>query len=372
MPARIARIETRTYRYPLEPAFHAAWDPVPRMAQEATLVLVHADDGSVGHASGGDGLPDRALLERLLTGVDPGDFETVRGICETVDFHFGRPWAVEVACWDLAGRMSGDPVWRLSGGRQPRLTAYASTGELATPEQRAGRAAELRDRGIQALKIRFHHADWREDFEVVEAVRDRVGPGMRVMVDANQGWRMPGDLSPRWDVATAAACARALEPLGIHWLEEPLHTADLDGYAALRAQTGVPIAAGEMVRQEHEARDLITRGGVDVIQCDVLFCGGISGCRRIAAIAEEHGSTWSPHTWSNGYGLLANLHAACGFSTHPYLEVPYDPPAWSAERRDWLLSSVLEISDDGTISAPDRPGLGLEPDLEELEQWRID
>lgn len=370
MPA-IAGIETRTYRFPLDPPFRAAWDPVPRTAQEATLVIVNADDGTVGYASGGDGLPDRALLERLLLGIDPADAEAVRQICETVDFHFGRPWAVEVACWDLAGRISGTPVWQLAGGRQERLLAYASTGELALPEERASRAAGLRDRGIRALKIRFHHADWREDVEVVEAVRERVGPEMRIMVDANQGWRMPGDISPSWDVATAAACAQALEPFDIHWLEEPLHTADVDGYAALREQTSVPIAAGEMVRQEHEARDLVVRGRVDVIQCDVLFCGGISGCRRVAALAEEHGIVWSPHTWSNGYGLLANLHAACGFSTHPYLEVPYDPPAWSAERRDWLLPSVLEIGDDGTIAAPDGPGLGLEPDLEELERWRI-
>jgi L-alanine-DL-glutamate epimerase-like enolase superfamily enzyme len=157
----------------------------------------------------------------------------------------------------------------------------------------------------------------------------------------------------------------------VHWLEEPLSSADVDGYAALAETTGIRIAAGEMVRHEHEARDLIVRGRVDVIQCDVLLSGGIGGCRRIAGLAEQAGATWSPHTWSNGYGLIANLHAACGFSTHPYVEVPYDPPAWSAERRDWLLPFVLEIADDGTIAPPPGPGLGVEPDLDALEQWRI-
>jgi len=191
------------------------------------------------------------------------------------------------------------------------------------------------------------------------------------MVDANQGWRMPGDLAPAWDLATARACAAALEPLRIHWLEEPLPTADVDGYAALVASTSVPIAAGEMVRQEHEARDLLTRGGIAVIQCDVLFCGGIGGCRRIAALARELGRSWSPHTWSNGYGLAANLHAACALSTHGYVEVPYDPPAWSAERRDWMLPFVLEIAGDGTIAPPPGPGLGVEPDLDALERWRV-
>ena len=368
---RIASIETRTYRHPLDPPFRAAWDPVPRSAQEATLVIVTADDGSTGYASGGDGLPDRAVLERLLREVDPRDSELVQRICETVDFHGGRPWAVEIACWDLAGRVLGEPVWQLLGGRQERLLAYASTGELVDPGERARRAVELHDAGVRALKIRFHGADWRDDVAVVRAVRDAVGEAMEIMVDANQGWRMPGDVSPPWDLATAAACTAELEPLAVHWLEEPLPTAAVDDYAALTDSTPVRIAAGEMVRFEHEARDLVARGGIDVIQCDVLFCGGFTGCRRVAEFASAHGRVWSPHTWSNGYGLVANLHAACAFSTHPYVEVPYDPPAWSAERRDWMLPFVLEIAPDGTVAPPPGPGLGVEPDLDALERWRV-
>src|SRR5436305_1679832 len=328
---RVASIETRSYRHPLDPPFQAAWDPTPRDVQDSTLVIVTADDGSRGYASGGDGLPDRALLERFLRDVDLRQTDTVQRICETVDFHGGRPWAVEIACWDLAGRDEGRPLWQMLGGRHERLLAYASSGELAEPAERARRALELRDAGLRALKIRFHHSDWRDDVRVVESVRDAVGPEMEIMVDANQGWRMPGDLAPAWDLATARECATALEPLRIHWLEEPLPTADVDGYAALVASTRVPIAAGEMVRQEHEARDLLIRGGIAVIQCDVLFCGGIGGCRRIAGLARELGRSWSPHTWSNGYGLVANLQAACALSNHGYVEVPYDPPAWSAE-----------------------------------------
>jgi L-alanine-DL-glutamate epimerase-like enolase superfamily enzyme len=262
-------------------------------------------------------------------------------------------------------------VWQLLGGDGRSLAAYASTGELAGPQERASRAVALRDGGLRALKIRFHHADWRDDVRVVEAVREAVGDEMEIMVDANQGWRMPGDLASAWDLATARACAAALEPLRIHWLEEPLPTADVDGYAALVASTRVPIAAGEMVRQEHEARDLLTRGGIAVIQSDVLFCGGIGGCRRVADLARELGRSWSPHTWSNGYGLVANLHAACALSNHGYVEVPYDPPAWSAERRDWMLPFVLEIAGDGTIAPPPGPGLGVEPDLDALERWRV-
>jgi D-galactarolactone cycloisomerase len=367
---RIAGIETRRYAFPFEPPLRVAWDPVPRTQQEATVVIVRSDEGHEGCASG-DALPDRELLERLLVGVDPLRTEVVREVCETVDFHHGRPWTVEAAVWDLAGRALDTPCWRLLGGRSERLLAYASSAELLPAEERVARILALRDAGVRAVKLRFHHDDWREDVAVVEAVRDAVGPELELMVDANQGWRMPGDREPRWDVATAAQCARALEPLRVYWLEEPLRTDDLAGYRALRSRTDLRLAAGEMVRGAHEARDLIARGGVDVIQTDVVLAGGFSGCRRVAALADLHGRMWSPHTWSNGYGLVANLHLALAVSTCPFVEVPYDPPGLSAQRRDWLLPAPVEIAADGTIAPPPGPGLGVVPDFDALQQWRV-
>jgi L-alanine-DL-glutamate epimerase-like enolase superfamily enzyme len=324
-----------------------------------------------GIASGGDGLPDLETLRRGLVGLDPLRTAAVREVCETVDFHGGRPWAVEIAVWDLVGKALAVPLWRLLGGRSERLVAYASSGELLPAAERAERCLALRDAGVRAVKLRFHHADWRDDLAVVEAVREAVGDSLAIMVDANQGWRMPGDREPRWDVATATQCARALERLGVHWLEEPLRTDDAQGYASLRALTGLRLAGGEMVRGAAEARDLVVAGRLDVLQCDVLFCGGIGGCRRLAALADLHGRAWSPHTWSNGLGLVANLHAALAFSTVPFVEVPYDPPAWSHERRDWLLPKPLAIASDGTIAPPDGPGLGVEPDVDALDRWRV-
>jgi len=368
---KITGVEARVYRYPLDPPFVAAWDPVPRAEQEATVVLVHTDEGVTGIASGGDGLPDRALLERLLVGLDPLRTEAVREVCETVDLHGGRPWAVEIAVWDAVGKALDVPLWRLLGGRSDRLLAYASSGELLEPAERVERCLELRERGVRAVKIRFHRADWRDDVAVVAAVRAAVGAELEILVDANQGWRMPGDRGSRWDVATAAQCARELEALGVYWLEEPLRTDDAEGYRALRSRTDVRLAAGELVRTTAEARDLVVRGGVDVVQADVLFVGGIGGCRRVAALADLHGRAWSPHTWSNGLGLVANLHAALAFSPVPYVEVPFDPPAWSPERRDWLLAEPLAIAVDGTIAPPDGPGLGVDPDFDALERWRI-
>jgi D-galactarolactone cycloisomerase len=367
---RISAIETRRYALPLDPPFHAAWDPEPRTRQDATLVIVHSDEGLTGYASGDD-LPDRALLERLLVGLDPFRTEVVRELCETVDFHGARPWTAEIAVWDLVGRALGTPCHVLLGGRSERLLTYASSGERVDDDERVARCLALREAGVRAVKLRFWRDDWREDVELAERVRDAVGPAVELMVDANQGWRMPGDRRPRWDVATAAQCARALEPLGIYWLEEPLRTDDVDGYAALRRLTGLRLAAGEMVRSAHEARDLVVRGGVDVIQTDVVLSGGIGGCRRVAALADLHGRAWSPHTWSNGLGLVANLHLALAVSTCPHVEVPYDPPAWSPERRDWLLPEPVEIAADGTIAPPPGPGLGVVPDLDGLERYRV-
>ena len=102
-------------------------------------MLVHSDVGVTGYASG-DHLPDREVLERFLVGLDPLRTEAVREICETVDFHGGRPWTAECAIWDLAGRLLDTPVWRLLGGRNERLLAYASSGELVEP----GRARTAR------------------------------------------------------------------------------------------------------------------------------------------------------------------------------------------------------------------------------------
>jgi len=368
---RIASVEVRRYGVALDPPFHAAWDPVPRARSEAALVIVRADDGTAGYASG-DELPDSALLERLLVGLDPRRTEVVRELCETVDFHGGRPWIAEVAVWDLAARALGEPQWRLLGGRSERLLAYASSGELVESAERARRVLALRDAGVRAVKLRFHHADWREDVAVIEAVRDAVGSDVELMVDANHGWRMAGDRARPWDVADAIQCARALEPLGVYWLEEPLPTTDVDGYARLRAATSLRIAAGEMVRSLHEARDLVLRGGVDVVQPDVVLAGGMGGCRRIAALADLCDRMFSPHTWSNGLGLVANLHLALAVSTCPYVEVPLDPPGWSAERRDWLLDGpAVAIAADGSVAPPPGPGLGVTPDLDALDARRI-
>ena len=368
---KIASIEVRRYRNLWGTPVTMSWDPVPRTYQDAEVVIVTADDGTVG-IGGGDNLPDLKLLQRHLVGLDPRRLDLIHRICETVDFHGGRPWVAEAACADLAARAAGEPLWRFLGGRNESLLAYASTAEVIDPAERAERTMHLRMAGFKAVKLRLPLGDWRQAATVVEQVRDAIGADMEIMVDANYGWRMAGDPRLGWDVAEAVQAARAFERMGVYWLEEPLPTADVGGYAELRAKTALRIAGGEMIRQSHEARDLLLRGGVDVIQCDVALAGGITGARRLADLAVLSGRMWSPHTWTNGLGFLVNLHAALAWSTCPFVEVPFDPPGWGPDRRDWLLPAPLFAGEDGTIRPPEGPGLGIPTDLAWLEASRLD
>ena len=121
----------------------------------------------------------------------------------------------------------------------------------------------------------------------LEAVRARVGDSLELLVDCNQGWRLPWDTETHGSFKDALAVARELERLNVYWMEEPLHRADYAGMRALRAATDVRVAAGEMTRQLHELRDLITGGCVDVVQPDAALVGGITGLRRIAVMAQE-------------------------------------------------------------------------------------
>ena len=272
---------------------------------------------------------------------------------------------------DVVAKSLDQPLYEMLGGSRHSFPAYASTGERLGAKARAERTLQWRQQGIRAIKLRLFHQNWREDMAIVEAVRSAVGDSMEILVDANHGWRMPGDRSPRWDLATAAECAGVLAELGVYWLEEPLDTASVDDYVQLRRLAALPIAGGEMVRSLAETEQLIRAGAFDVVQNDVVLAGGIEGARRVAQWADQSSILWSPHTWSTGYGLVANLHVALALSTAGFIEVPYDPPGWSPARRDFMLPEPLEIADDGTISPPAGPGLGVEPDFDVLERWRV-
>lgn len=367
---KITGITVTHHRLPLDPPFNASWDTRPRRHFDATIVRVTTDEGLVGVGSG-DTMTGFAGHEDLFVGADPMALERHWRILSNIQFHYGRCWPLDLALWDLAGKITGQPVWRLLGGLSDRVPAYASSGILRAPEALADAAEAYLAQGFKALKIRFHRGDWRADIAALEAVRARVGTKLDLMVDCNQGWRMSWDAYSPWSLKDALQVARELERVGVYWMEEPLHRADREGMRRLREATDVRIAGGEMTRELTEFRDLLRDGCLDVVQPDAALVGGITGLKRVAAYAEAANVVFTPHTWTNGMGVVANAHLTCGLADAPYLEFPYDPPEWSLARRDFPVRAPLEVDRDGFVVLSETPGLGYELDEERLAATRI-
>ena len=356
---KIARVRLERRSIDLDPPFFAAWDPEPRRSFEATIVLVETDEGLTGVGSG-DTMDGFERYEHLFVGRDPLAIERHVAVLETITFHAGRYWPLEAALWDLAGKGAGKTVAELFGGQLTRLPAYASTGEQRSPPERADSALRLREEGFKALKLRIDRTKLEEGLAAVEAVRAAVGDSMDILVDLNQGWRMPGDVGPALDTATVSATAARLRDLGVFWLEEPLPREDIKGYAALRRDGAVRIAGGEMARTTSELEAFEAADALDVYQPDAVLSVGLLRERELAERVTARGHFFTPHTWTNGIGLLANLQLTAGVGGGPYLEFPYDPPGWTPERRDFMLAEPVRVDAEGFIAVPDRPGLGFE------------
>ncbi|TPQ51157.1 isomerase [Prosthecomicrobium hirschii] len=367
---KITAIEITHHRLPLDPPFNASWDTRPRTHFDATIVRVKTDEGLEGIASG-DTMTGFAGHEPMFVGQDPLAIERHYRILSNIQFHYGRCWPLDLALWDLAGKIAGQPVWKLLGGLSDRVRAYASSGTLRAPAALADAAEAYLAQGFKALKIRFHRGDWRADVAALEAVRARVGDRLELMVDCNQGWRMSWDAYAPWSLKDALQVAREMERIGVYWMEEPLFRADRDGMRRLREMVDVRIAGGEMTREIYEFRDLIRDGCLDVVQPDAALVGGISGLRRVAAMAEAANLVFTPHTWTNGMGVVANAHLTCGLADAPFMEFPFDPPEWSLDRRDFPMRAPLTIDADGFVVLSDRPGMGYELDEDRLAATRI-
>lgn len=364
---RITDVRIRRVRRTLDSPFRAAWDPIPRHTSEATLVFVDTDEGLTGVGSG-DTMEGFARYAHFFVGEDPMRMSRHVSVLETLAFHAGRYWPLEAALWDLVGKICGQPVAKLFGGSADRVPAYASSGALMEPSERAASALAARDRGFKAIKLRVDPLRFEEGFKVVEAVREAVGDSMDIMVDINQAWRMAGDPTPSIDPASARKIARRLEDLDVLWLEEPLLLADAAGLRSLRSSGSLRIAGGEMVRTPEELLNLLREDALDVYQPDVVLSVGMMRSRMIAELVLTSGRWFTPHTWTDGgIGLLANLHVTAGVGGGPYIEFPYDPPGWAPRARDFLLAEPLDIDPDGCLRVPDRPGLGIELSEEVLE-----
>jgi L-alanine-DL-glutamate epimerase-like enolase superfamily enzyme len=372
---KIVDVEAYICHFPLETPFHPSWIPgLPQHNNSAVVIRLLTDEGIEGVSAGvafareWKGFPD--LIKLFLMGRDPfmvEDFVQVLRSAKVIGF---RAWFVEIALWDIIGKAAGQPVYRLLGGSRDKVKAYASTGELRDPERRAHDAVRLVEEGFRALKLRLRNEDARKDLAVVEAVRIAVGDEVEIMVDANQAWLIHGFGSyPRWDLKRVLAMARELEELGVAWLEEPLRMRDYRGLALLRGATSIAISGGELNDDLDDFRELIDRGCYDIIQPDVTFAGGILTGRKIAAMAEAANITYNPHTWTNGLGLAANLQLMGAIPNCTHCEYPYDPPGWTPEGRDAMLTEPLRVDADGYIAVPDAPGLGVEVDWEKVRRF---
>lgn len=362
----IRDIRISHHQLPLDPPFPAAWDTRPRRLFPATVVRVEDDSGEVGVGSG-DPMHGIQDCLSLFIGTDPLDLCRHSEVLANIDFHAGRPWALEVALWDLAGKLREESGWRMAGGRSDRIRVYASSGVHREPDDMAALARRVRDEGMPALKIRFGRATLEEDFAVLARVRKEVGDAIELMVDCNQGWRMPWDIQPPWGYDQAIEVARELERFDVYWMEEPLHRGDYAGMARLRGDTSLRIAGGEMTRELHEFHTLLERECLDVYQPDAVCSLGMTRLCRLAEAVVEAGCEFTPHTWGNGIGMLANAHLTAGSVGAPFIELPYDPPEWTPERRDFPLTKPLYPDHAGWLHLGDEPGLGIhlnEPLLE--------
>jgi len=311
------------------------------------------------------GTPARpACCSRLppAFGHDPLDLARHAAVLSNIEFHAGRPWPMDVALWDLAGKIRDEPVWKMLGGRSNRIRAYASSGVHRPVAEMVEVAERIIELGFPALKVRFGRPTIDDDLTFVKAVRDALGDRLELMVDCNQGWRMPSDTDAPWHVDHATAVAQQLQAEDVYWMEEPLHRGDYEGMAELRRRVSIRIAGGELTREPYEFRELLQRGCLDVFQPDAVCSMGISGLRQFAIEVEAAGKIFTPHTWGNGIGMMANLHLTAGTVGAPFIEFPFDPPEWTTARRDYILTETIEADEQGWITLSDKPGLGIELD----------
>ena len=180
----------------------------------------------------------------------------------------------------------------------------------------------------------------------------------------------PATQRPRWTRSAARNIAAQLAAYDVLWVEEPLAGTDLRGLAALRASApGVRIAGGEMTRTFADALAALDADAFDVYQPDVVLAGGMLRARTVGELALARNRWFTPHTWTNGIGLLANLHVAAGVGGGPFIEVPYDPPGWTPERRDAFLAEPIRPDRDGVLRVPPGPGLGVVLDEAAIERY---
>jgi D-galactarolactone cycloisomerase len=375
----ITRVSSRVVELPLEGEFRPAW---MRGESQSTVVLtivkVETDEGVTGYGAADAGVEAAIAIDRFVApyfvGRDPFEVERLTEVLRDAEILAPPLYCLELPLWDIVGKVAGLPVYKLWGAHSDRVLAYCATGELRPAEQRVEDAKELVEQGFRGIKLRFHRPDPRDDVAVLEAVRDAVGDEIDLMVDANQAGVLPGvGGHERWDFQLALAVARELERLGVLWLEEPLPRHDYDGLSRLRERVDtLSIAGGECNHGLHEFKLLIDRGCYDILQPDAIISEGVFQLWKVAALADAAHLQMVPHTWTNGIGLLANLHLAAAVPNCSHLEFPHDPGSgWTAWAGNQMLADPPWIDDDGYARVPDEPGFGFVLDEERIDAHTV-
>ena len=330
----IDAIEIYHYRLPLDPPFHAAWDPQPRVSHTNTVVRVRAGDyEGVGT---GDAMLGFAGHESLFVGRDPFEIERHVQLLDNLQFMYGRCWPLEVAFWDLMGKISGQPLWKLLGGRSNKVRAYASGLDFhLTDDEFVDLFASADSLGYRAFKIKVGHPDFERDLHRLDLVRKTVQPGAQFMVDANEAW----------GAKEAAVKLEAIRKAGfdLMWVEDPILRNDFEGLRLLRES--IPwtlINSGEYLDVTGK-RQLMLAGGTDILNVH----GQVTDVMRIGWLAAELGI---PVSLGNTF-LEVGVHMACALPEVEWLE-------YSFQNFDHLVEQTMDIHD-GWIHAPDRPGHGL-------------
>lgn len=276
---------------------------------------------------------------------------------------------IDIALWDIKGKHFGVPVHRLLGGPlRSEVQAYATglyrrkSGDPLRylAEEAAGYVAD----GFKAVKLKVGFGV-EEDAAVTRAVREAIGPGIALMVDANHAY----------DAVAAIRLGRMIEPYDIGWFEEPVPPEDVAGYRAVKAAISIPIAGGECEFTRFGFRDLLVSRAIDIIQPDTCAAGGLSECKKIADMAEAFGVRYNPHVWGTGIAIAASLQLLAVLPSQTPPSLAPVAPMLEFDRTEHPIRQSLLVQPiehvKGVVRVPDAPGLGIEVDREALARFAV-
>ncbi|MBL8815852.1 MAG: mandelate racemase/muconate lactonizing enzyme family protein [Planctomyces sp.] len=338
-----------------------------------TLVQVRTDEGIYGwgscFTSGTLVQGAVALLWPLLRGQSAVEPERVSEMLRQSSFWQGRGGAVEhaisgidIALWDIMGKACRQPVSRLLGGNyRQRIKPYGSI-LFDEPDALAQTLETTVAAGFKAIKMGwrpFGRRSRKFDELLVKTARQTVGDSVELMVDA-------GGSEQFWPHGTnwARETARMLANYDITWFEEPLPPDDIEGYIELTRSSPVPISGCEVLTRRQAFQPWIERRAVDIIQPDCTKNGGLTESRRIAALAFDHNVTVVPHGWNTAVGLAADLQFSAAIPVARYVE--YLTPCLYI---DQLTTQPFVIDNEGLLTIPELPGLGVDIDASRLKQY---